>query len=250
LAVDPSGKWVAVAHYGSGHTTILPIRGDGGVGNVVATKRGPNDDCVRAHQAVFDRAGTHLFVPCLDSNYVQQLKLDPADGSLTYNDPPTVAVAGGPRHMAFDPSEHHAYVLSETASTITSFDYDAASGKLSNPQVIDSFQTSKGASAQIVVHPSSAFLYASNRSEDSIGVFALDASGRPMARSFVTDMIDEPRDFTVDPSGTYLLSANQQGAQSLLVFRIDAQSGALSRVQVVPVGDQPSFVGVLLLPGG
>jgi 6-phosphogluconolactonase len=250
LAVDPSGKWIAVAHYDSGHTTILPVRSDGGVGNVVATKRGPNDDCVRAHQAVFDRSGTHLFVPCLDSSYVQQFKLNPADGSLSYNDPPTVAVSGGPRHLAFDPSEQHAYVLSETASTITWFDYDATSGKLSNPQVIDSFQTTKGSSAQIVVHPSGGFLYASNRGEDSLGLFSLDATGRPMAKSFITDMIEEPRDFTVDPSGRFLLSANQQGAQNVMVFRIAAQSGALSRVQVVPVGDQPSFVGVLLLPGG
>jgi 6-phosphogluconolactonase len=204
---------------------------------------------MNAHQAVFDQGGRHLFVPCLGSNYVQQFKLNPADGSLTYNDPPTVAVTGGPRHMAFDPSEQHAYVLSETASTITSFDYDAASGKLSNPQVINSFQTTKGSSAHIVVHPSGGFLYASNRTENSIGLFGLDASGRPMARGFTTDMIAEPRDFTVDPSGSFLLSANQKGAQNVLVFKIDADSGALSRVQVVPVGDQPSFAGVLVLPG-
>ena len=250
LAVHPSGKWVAVAHYDSGHTTILPVLANGGVGAVVTTERGPNDDCVRAHQAVFDHSGTHLFVPCLMSNYVLQFEFDAADGSLAYNTPPTVAVTGGPRHMTFDTAEQHAYVLSETESTITSFDYDAASGTLSNPQVINSYQTSKGSSAHIVAHPGGAFLYASNRGENSLGVFKLDASGRPMASSFVKDMIATPRDFTIDPSGTFLISANQAGAQNALVFRIDPQTGALSREQVVPVGDQPTFAGVVLLPGG
>jgi 6-phosphogluconolactonase len=250
LAVHPSGKWIAVAHYGSGHTTVLPVLASGGVGAVVATEQGPNDDCGRAHQAVFDRSGAHLFVPCLQSNYVQQFVFDATDGSLAYNSPATAPVAGGPRHMALHPSERSAYVLSELASTITSFDYDAASGKLSNPQVIDSHQSTAGASAHIAVHPSGRFLYASNRDENSIAAFALDAGGRPTAAnaSFVTEMIDTPRNFAIDPSGTFLISANQRGPQNALVFRIDAQNGMLTRVQVVPVGDSPTFVGFAILP--
>ena len=60
-------------------------------------------------------------------------------------------------------------------------------------------------------------------------------------------MIDTPRDFTIDPSGAFLISANQAGAENLLVFRIGAE-GALSRVQAVAVGGRPSFVGVAILP--
>ncbi|HMI94265.1 MAG TPA: lactonase family protein [Polyangiales bacterium] len=247
LAVHPSGKWVAVAHYGSGHTTVLPVLANGGVGAPVASERGPNNGCSRAHQAVFDRAGTHLFVPCLESNYVLQFSFDASDGSLAYNDPPTAAVTGGPRHMVLHPSERYAYVLSETASTITSFDYDAAGGKLSNPQVIDSHQSMPGASAHIAVHPNGRFLYASNRNENSLGAFVLDANGRPTAASFATEMIDTPRDFAIDPSGAFLIAANQRGAQNALVFRIDPQTGALTRVQVVAVGDSPSFVGFAIL---
>jgi 6-phosphogluconolactonase len=248
LAVHPSGKWIAVAHYGSGHTTILPVLANGGVGAPVASERGPSNGCGRAHQAVFDRAGTHLFVPCLQSNYVLQFQFDASDGSLAYNDPPSAAVTGGPRHMVLHPNERYAYVLSETASTITWFDYDAAGGKLSNPQVIDSHESTAGASAHIAVHPSGRFLYASNRTENSLGVFLLDGNGRPTPGSFATEMIATPRDFAIDPSGAFLIAANQQGAQNALVFRIDAQTGALTRVQVVPVGDSPTFVGFAILP--
>jgi 6-phosphogluconolactonase len=149
--------------------------------------------------------------------------------------------------MALDPAEQHAYVLSEQNSTITSFLYDAASGRLSSPQVIDSYEDSAGASAHIAVHPSGNWLYASNRSENSLGLFSIDAQGRPQPVAFQRDMINTPRDFTIDPTGTFLISANQNGAQNLLVYRIAAADGRLTRVQVVPVGGSPTFAGVLLL---
>jgi len=248
LAVHPSGNWVAVAHYGSGHTSILNVRTDGGVEPAVEIERGPSDDCGRAHQAVFDRSGDHLFVPCLESNYVLQFRF--SNGTLEYNDPASVPVTGGPRHMAFDPDESHAYVLSESDSTITSFAYDAASGELSDPQTIDSQEEdgTKGASAHIVVHPSGNWLYASNRAENSLGLFSIDQNGRPQAVEFVRDMINTPRDFTVDPTGAFLISANQNGPQNLLVFRIDPADGTLTRVQVVPVGNNPTFASVVFLP--
>jgi 6-phosphogluconolactonase len=246
LAVHPSGDFIAIAHYGSGHLSILQLRADGGIGELVDAQRGPDDDCRRAHQAVFDSTGEHLFVPCLQSNYVLQYTF--ANGTLGYNDPPTVAVNGGPRHMTFDPDEQRAYVLSELDSTITSFVYDAATGRLSSPQVIDSYEDTKGASAHIAVHPSGRFLYASNRGENSLGLFSIDAGGRPHAVAFEREMIDTPRDFTLDPTGAFLIAANQNGPQNLLVFRVAPSDGQLTRVQAVPVGGNPTFVGVVFLP--
>jgi 6-phosphogluconolactonase len=245
LAVHPSGKWVVVAHYNSGQVTVLPIADNGQVGAAGTPDKGPNNGCENAHQAVFDRSGEHLLVPCLGSNYVIQYKF--ANGVLTYNDPATVPVMGGPRHLALDPDQTHAYVLSELESLITSFKYDAATGKLTDQQTINSFETMKGASGHIVVHPSGKWLYASNRTENSIGLFSLDADSRPHPVSFVKDMIATPRDFSVDPSGQWLLSANQAGAQNVLVFRIDPSAGGLTRMSVVAVGSQPTFTQALVL---
>ena len=251
LAVHPSGKWLVVAHYASGQVTVIPIKQDGSLGSAGEPDRGPDDDCENAHQAVFDVSGDHLFVPCLGTNYVIQYVWNA--GALGYNDPPTVAVSGGPRHMAFDPQQKHAYVLSETASTITSFDYDAASGKLTNPQTINGFDKQAGASAHIVVHPSGKFLYASNRKENSLGLFTLDTNGRLAKRKFETDMLAEPRDFSIDPTGAFLILANQgsgkpTSAQTVILYRINTQNGDLTRAQVVPNGEQPSFTQALVLP--
>ena len=185
-------------------------------------------------------------MPCLESNYVLQFRFE--NGQLQYNDPPTVAVAGGPRHLALSPDERHAYVLSELESTITSFDFDAATGKLSNPQTIPSHDGTKGSSAHIVVHPQGGFLYASNRTENSIGLFSIDGDGRPHPVAFVRDMISTPRDFTVDPSGTFLISANQSrcGESAGVPHRRRMACSAACRRS--PVGGEPSFVGVAVLP--
>jgi 6-phosphogluconolactonase len=246
LSVDPSGNWIAVAHYGSGHTSILPIAADGTLSAPTDVKKGPGDTCGKAHQAVWDKSGSHLFVPCLDSNYVIHYRF--ASGLLTYGTPETVAVTGGPRHMAFDPSERYAYVLSELESVLTSFAYDKATGTLSSPQTIQSYEQTKGASAHIVVHPGGRWLYASNRTENSIGLFSIDANGRPHAVKFEKAGIDTPRDFSVDPSGGFLISANQNGDQSALVYRIAASDGSLTRTQVAPVGGNPTFTTTLVLP--
>lgn len=246
LAVHPSGKWLVVAHYTSGEVTVLPIRDDGSLGTASDPDRGPQGDCKNAHQAVFDSAGTHLLVPCLGSNYVLQYRFDA--GALSYNEPATVTVQGGPRHLALDPAETHAYVLAEHDSTITWFDYDKASGTLGHPQSIDSYAEQAGSSAHIVVHPKGAWLYVSNRTENSLGRFAIASDGRPSPVSFETDMLATPRDFSVDPTGQWLLLANQEGPQNVFVYRIDPADGALTRVQIVPNGDQPTFTRAIVLP--
>jgi 6-phosphogluconolactonase len=83
--------------------------------------------------------------------------------------------------------------------------------------------------------------------ENSLGVFALGPTGEPtpVLDAFVSDGIDTPRDFALDPSGQFLLSVNQEGDHSVLVYRIDRGTGRLTRTQVLPLGDQPAFVHVL-----
>jgi 6-phosphogluconolactonase len=246
LAVHPSGKWLVVTHYTSGQTSVMPILDNGGVADASTIDKGPAPGCQQAHQAVFDLNGDYLFVPCLGSNYVIQFKF--SAGRLTYNEPASVPVSGGPRHMAFDPQRRNAYVLSELESTITWLKYDAAGGKLSDPQVINSYQQTKGASAHIVVHPSGKWLYASNRQENSLGLFSIDAGGRPSALTFEKDMLNTPRDFSVDPLGSFLILANQAGPQNVLVYRIDPSDGRLTRVGLAAAGGSPTFTQAIVLP--
>lgn len=245
LAVHPSGAWLVVTHYGTGEISVLPIAGDGRVSDPSLIDIGPDSACMNAHQAVFDRSGDHLFVPCLGSDYVIQYEFDA--GKISYNDPASVSTLS-PRHLAFDPAEKHAYVISEYESTLTWYDYDAGSGRLTNPQSIPSYESTPGASAHVVVDRSGKWLYASNRMENSLGWFGLEADGTPYPIAFSTEGIATPRDFSIDPSGKFLILANQDGAQDLITYSINRADGELTPGAHTPAGSAPTFTGALALP--
>jgi 6-phosphogluconolactonase len=251
LSVHPSGKWVLTAHFASGHVAVLPVREDGGVGTPVFIHR-PAD---QAHQIISDAAAQYVFVPCRDGNVVAQYRIDVGTGRLMPNNPASVRAApgAGPRHMDFHPSGKYAYVINEKNGTMTSYKYDAETGRLSDPATSRTTPAgfSETAAAHVVVHPSGAFVYGSNRRHQSIVIFSVDeATGRLklVGHEMGGGLIDTPRDFTVDPTGRYLLVANQ-GRHTVLVFRIDQATGRLTRIgSPVSVARGPAFVGVLPLP--
>ena len=100
--------------------------------------------------------------------------------------------------------------------------------------------------AEIVVHPSGKFLYASNRAGvDTITIFSIDASkGTLKDTGRVSTKGRTPRSFAIDPTGAYLLAANQESG-NVVVFKIDPSTGALT-----PTGEEvkvPAPVSVVFL---
>ena len=58
-----------------------------------------------------------------------------------------------------------------------------------------------------------------------------------------------PRNFNFDPSGKLMLVASQD-EHNLRVYRVDQDAGTLTQLgNPQPVGNRPTFVGVLMLPG-
>lgn len=239
LVVDKAGKHVLVANYEGGTAAVLPIDKTGRLqpaSSVVAHHgRGPNpqrQEAAHAHSINLDPANRFAFVADLGLDKVFVYRFDKEAGSLTPNDPPTVAVApgAGPRHFAFHPSGRFAYVVNELASTVTAFWYDAENGTLSTIQTISTLPSTykeANTAAEIVVHPSGKFAYASNRGHDSIAIFTVDAAtGRLVAAGHESTRGKTPRNFAVDPTGTYLLAANQD-SDTIVVFRLDPATGRL-----------------------
>jgi len=83
--------------------------------------------------------------------------------------------------------------------------------------------------AELVVHPSGKFLYASNRAGvDSVTAFSIDrVKGTLKLIGEFPTMGKTPRNFAIDPTGRFLLAANQESG-NIVVFRIDAATGRLT----------------------
>lgn len=245
LSVAPSGRHLAVANYMGGSVALFPISEDGRLGGPSAFMQhegsGPNaarQEAPHAHSVNFDVTGQYLFAADLGIDQLLIYRYEEASCALSPNAPASVSLApgAGPRHFTFHPSARFAYVVNELDSTVTAFAHDAADGSLATVQTVSTLPgdfDGDSTTAEILVHRSGRFLYASNRGHDSIAAFAIDEdTGHLTPLGHTPSGGKCPRNFRMDPSGSFLLTANQQ-SDSVVVFRIDAETGSLT-----PAGEQ------------
>jgi 6-phosphogluconolactonase len=255
VAIDRDAKNLFVANYGSGSVAMLPISSDGQLGDATDFKQfegsGPNPDRQKgphAHCATFDPAGERLFVCDLGTDKVMIYK--PTEGKLVPNDPPfaTVPPGSGPRHIAFRPDARFAYVINEVRSTATTFAYDAKTGAMKEVETIsilpDSYK-GQNTAAEIVVHPGGKSLYASNRGDDAVMAYAIDADkGTLKFISRTSTGGKVPRFFGLDPSGAFLVMCNQN-SNNMETATVDAGTGELTVKDLI---DTPAPTCAVFLP--
>jgi 6-phosphogluconolactonase len=241
VSLDKSGRFVLVANYDGGSVATFAIQDDGSLslmkgfvqhsGSSVDKERqeGPH-----AHWIGVSPDNRFALVADLGLDDVLVYKLDDVRGGLTPNSPPFAEMkpGSGPRHLVFHPNGKFAYVVNEMASTVTAFAYSAQKGSLSALQTLPMLPRDYSGvreAAEIAVHPSGKFLYASNRgTANSIAAYKIDVvKGTLTAAGTFSTTGRIPRNFVIDPTGEFLLAANQDSG-NIVVFRIDATTGALT----------------------
>ena len=242
LIVDKDGRNVLVANYGGGSVTVVPIGTDGrlkppsaSVQHTGSSVNPQRQKAPHAHSINLDPANRFAYVADLGLDKVLVYRFDAGKGLLTLNDPSSASVkpGAGPRHLALDQAGKFAYVINEMNCTITVFSNDTAKGELREVQTISTLppgqaMQSSYSGAEVQVHPSGKFLYASNRGHDSIAVFTIEpGTGRLTYVENEPTQGSTPRGFGIDPDGGYFLAGNQR-SNSVVVFRIDPKTGALT----------------------
>ena len=249
LAIDATGRVLAVANYTGGNFVLLPVT-DGQLAPPMAvlaglsTRSGPNkarQNGPHAHAVVFDPTNQFLVGADLGLDRLFVSRVNPSAARSEAAAPTGVAVApgAGPRHFAFHPNGRLAYSINELDSTVTSFSWDAKSGTLTAGKSVSTLPAEghpNSSTAEIAVHPTGRFLYGSNRGHDSIAAFAIQQDGGLTLIEHEPTRGQTPRNFTIDPTGRWLIAANQRTG-NLAVFSIDQKTGALAPVgPLVPVG--------------
>ncbi len=237
LAVDPSGKVLAVANYADGVTATLRLDAAGlptGPGFSQRTEgKGPRADRQEgphAHGVYF--RGTLLIVPDLGLDKVLTWHLDFATAAPSGVASATgfAAPGAGPRHMDFSPDGKHAYVVNELDNTVSACAFQATTGVMETLQSLPTLPADwvgKSTTAEIQVHPNGKFVYASNRGHDSIAVFSRDAATGKLTPVEVAPCGGKiPRHFTISPDGKWLLCAHQD-SNTLASLPLDPATGKL-----------------------
>ena len=244
-ALDPSGRFLIVANYASGSVALLPVRADGALEGACQILSLPGEPgphrteqaCAHPHHVVLSPDGRHAIVPDKGLDRVFVLRLD--GERLAIASEVAMRPGAGPRHLAFHPSRNLAFLVNELDSSIATCRWDAASGTLQPLHLVptlppDFFGASTAAA--IVVTPDGRHLYASNRGQDGIARFHVDAEGGRLDPAGWTQAGGrDPRFMVLAPGGTNLLVANERG-DSLAEFAIDPTSGDLTRT-----GSRPSL---------
>ena len=251
LSVHPSGKYVLVANYAGGTVAVLPIGSNGKlgaatdikhdqgtVGSIHAASAPPGSfaisghDSPHAHMIHADPSGQFVLATDLGLDQIFIWKFDATAGTLSANNPPAVSLPSGdgPRHFAFHPNGRWLYSLQEESSTLVTFDYDAANGRLTAKQTTSSLPkgfAGTNFTSEIMVSPDAKFVYAANRLHDSIAWFAIGDTGALTFSGEAWTRGDYPRSFNIDPTGNFLFSCNQR-SDAIAAFRINRKTGALT----------------------
>ncbi|MFM1941458.1 MAG: 6-phosphogluconolactonase [Verrucomicrobiota bacterium] len=236
VSLDISGRCLFVANYGGGSTVSYTLGADGAIESRAsfvqheqrAGHRPDRQEGPHAHGVHPDPASRFLLVPDLGLDRVQVYRFSSASAELTLQNHAELPAGAGPRHLAFHPTLSVAYVINELDSTISTMAWNGREGTLHPLERVSTLPddfTGSNTTAEIMVHPSGRFLYGSNRGHDSIAVFGIrEHRGTLHPLGHASSGGKTPRFFTLDPSGRWLLTANQQTG-NLVVFPLNPDTG-------------------------
>lgn len=257
LAVDKTSKLLVVANYGSGSVAGFHLERDGSIGALssLAEAKGSSVNARRqtgphAHQVVFSGNNQFLYVPDLGLDQIRIYDVFPEDGKLMPHNPPAVGEKAGlgPRHMAFSPDTKFAYLLNELESFVTVYGHDPSAATFKRIQQISSLPgepSDRDGAAEILVHGSGKFVYASNRGPGSIAVYKRNGQDGTLALVQTAKVNGTtPRGMEIDPSGSFLIVGDQK-ANHFSAMRINQETGELhGEGKSIEVPSPVSFVFV------
>ena len=238
ITVDKTGKWIIVGNYSSGNFGILPVDKNGVLQPAIQTIQmvGKSIDTIRqnsphVHTTFFTKENDVLYVTDLGTDKIIGYSFNDKLGMVQPLRQPFISTeaGSGPRHMEISADGKFMYMVQE----LTGFAvvYSIKNKALKKLQSISTSQenfSGTPASADIHISPDGKFLYVSNRGDaNNLAIYSIDK------KSGLLSLIDHqstlglaPRNFNFDPSGKFLLVANQN-SNEVVIFNRNAKSGLL-----------------------
>jgi len=233
-------KYVIAANYSGGTISVFEKNADGALtkakqviqhkGKSINTER---QESAHVHMVLFSPDKKYVLANDLgtDRIYIYRYNPNPNPGKkiLRIKDSIAVKAGSGPRHMTFSNDGKFAYLLQELDGRITVFSYaDGILKFLSETKVVEENFKGTISAAAIKISPDQRFVYATNRADaNEISYYQRGKDGGLLFKGRKKTLGKGPRDFTIDPSGSFLLVAHQY-TNDVVIFRINKNSGELT----------------------
>ncbi len=239
ITVDSKNKWVFTANYKGGSVSGIPLKEDGSLdsiryfnqhtGKSINPKRQQEP---HAHCAMFSPDEQYLYTTDLGTDVINQYRFNAKNAvqplqtkadSVIFSKP-----GNGPRHLCFAPKAPFLYAINELSGTIDQFQLSKGIPKLVASVSTDSTNNADKGSADIHISADGRFLYATNRGNyNNISTFSIHPKTGflTLLQVLPTGGIS-PRNFTIDPSGNYLLVGHQR-SDFITIFKRNPSTGLL-----------------------
>ena len=237
---------LAVANYSGGSLATYRLLPGGGIAPLDSLLHsctgGPDlsrQDSPHVHCAVFTPDGKHLLFSEFSADRIGIIDLDGQNAS-GYRCAARLHSDYGPRHLLFDASGKHLYVIGELSGDVTVLDY--SDGELTEKQTVRADRVDARGAADIHLSPDGKFLYASLRLQnDGIAVFKVAEDGTLTDAGYqLTGR--HPRNFNITPDGRFVLVACRD-ENAIEIYSRDSRTGLLKdtgrRIRL----EKPVYVG-------
>jgi 6-phosphogluconolactonase len=257
ISLDRTGRFLFGASYGAHLVSVNAVGADGRVAaeplQVIPGGR-------NAHSILVDASNRFVYVPNLGTDQIFQFVFDAKTGRLSSNTPAVLQMkpGTGPRHFAFSPDNRFVYLLSELLATVHTLSLDAKTGLLAEASSASALppksKLQPGSprphprntdndiwAADIHITPNGKFLYASERTSNTLAAFGVDAASGKLTYLSSTPTEKQPRGFAIDPKGRFLVASGEK-SETISVYAIDPASGALRPLEKYPTGKGANWV--------
>ena len=240
VAFDHTGRAAFAANYGGGSAASFAVGAGGVLSPAVSffqySGHGPDkkrQEAPHAHRVTVSPDNRFLLVNDLGLDTIHIYRLDASTAKLVLNEPAAwrSAPGAGPRALRFHPNGKVAYCVTEMASTVVVLRWDSELGKLETIQEIvmkpADFQGPTGGD-DITIDREGRLAYATDRFDDIVVTFSISPSdGKLTLANRIPCGGKVPRHLVLDPSGRWLLVANQE-SDNISVLGRDPKTGKLT----------------------
>lgn len=254
VTVDATNTYVIVSNYTDAGISVFECNSDGSLkpfsqlteftGSSLINGR---QNQAHMHSCNFSPDQHYIFAPDLGADKIRVFEFDQRH-LLTTIDSLTIDTykGAGPRHFKFHPNGSFAYCVEELSGTVSLYSYK--NGQLNLIKTYNSYLNTheEYAGADLHISPDGKFLYVSNRQDEhSISIYAIHSkNGQLSLKDHQSTYGTIPRSFVIDPSGQFLIVANQT-SNKMVIFRRNFNTGLLDKASTTTGVNSPSSLKMI-----
>ncbi len=249
------------ANYTGGTVTVVSVLPDGSLGSIVQHldfkdtarfgKSGPHprQGAPHPHSTTLSPDGKFVITDDFGNDSIDIFTIAP-DGQLTGPVLVKTPPENGPRHIAFHPNDRWVYGINELGNTLRQYQWQEHNGTAELRYLDHSISTMAPdappistpiTASEVAITPDGKFLYACTRGDDTLTVFDIaPKDGTLHFKQSIPSGGKEPRHFTLDPTGGWIICSNDESAAVTIFYRDQITGRLTGPVQTIAI-DVPQF---------